>query len=52
MQGEGFPDYENRIEVDDKLKDDADIPGVRFHFKLRENEQAMFKDFLEVGTRT
>lgn len=50
MQGEVAPHFDNRMEVDEKLQDDAGIPGVRFHFKWRENEHAMFKDFLEVGT--
>jgi choline dehydrogenase-like flavoprotein len=49
MQGEVLPYRDNRIEVDDSLQDDAGIPGVRFHFSFRENEQAMFRDFLEVG---
>ena len=49
MQGEVLPHFNNRIEVDNELKDDAGIPGVRFHFKFRENEAAMFKDFLSVG---
>jgi choline dehydrogenase-like flavoprotein len=49
MQGEVLPHRDNRIEVDEKLADDAGIPGVRFHFKWRENEWAMFTDFLEVG---
>ncbi len=49
MQGEVTPHFDNRLEVDDKLKDDAGIPGVRFHFQLHDNERAMFKDFLEVG---
>ncbi len=50
MQGEVAPHFDNRMEVDEKLQDDAGIPGVRFHFKWRENEHAMFKDFLEVAT--
>jgi choline dehydrogenase-like flavoprotein len=49
MQGEVLPNRENRIEVDEALKDDAGIPGVRFHFKLGDNERAMFADFLEVS---
>jgi choline dehydrogenase-like flavoprotein len=50
MQGEVLPHRDNRIEVDGKLADDAGIPGVRFYFKWSDNEHAMFKDFLEVGT--
>ena len=50
MQGEVLPHYKNRIEVDEKLKDDAGIPGVRFHFELHDNERAMFQDFIAVGT--
>jgi choline dehydrogenase-like flavoprotein len=49
MQGEVLPHRDNRIEVDESLKDDAGIPGVRFHFRWRENEDAMFRDFLDVG---
>jgi choline dehydrogenase-like flavoprotein len=50
MQGEVLPYRDNRIEVDETLKDDAGIPGVRFYFGLRDNEHAMFEDFLEVAT--
>jgi choline dehydrogenase-like flavoprotein len=50
MQGEVLPYRENRIEVDERLKDDAGIPGVRFFFKWGENESAMFHDFREVAT--
>jgi choline dehydrogenase-like flavoprotein len=49
MQGETLPYRENRIEVDERLKDDAGIPGVRFHYKWGENESAMFRDFQEVA---
>jgi choline dehydrogenase-like flavoprotein len=50
MQGEVLPNRDNRIEIDETLKDDAGIPGIRFYFRLRENEQAMFEDFLDVAT--
>jgi len=50
MQGETLPYRENRIEVSETLKDDAGIPGVRFHYKWRENESAMFQDFQGVAT--
>lgn len=50
MQGEVLPYKENRIEVDERLRDDAGIPGVRFHYAWHENEQAMFRDFNEVAT--
>ena len=50
MQGEVAPHFDNRMEVDERLQDDAGIPGVRFHFKWHDNEHAMFKDFLEVAT--
>jgi choline dehydrogenase-like flavoprotein len=49
FQGEVLPYRDNRIEVDEKLKDDAGIPGVRFHYKWRDNENAMFNDMMEVG---
>jgi choline dehydrogenase-like flavoprotein len=49
MQGEVVPNRDNRIEVDEALRDDAGIPGVRFHFKLGDNERAMFADFLQVA---
>jgi choline dehydrogenase-like flavoprotein len=50
MQGEVLPYRHNRIEVDDRLKDDAGIPGVRFFYQWGENEAAMFRDFREVAT--
>lgn len=50
MQGEVLPYRENRIEVDERLADDAGIPGVRFHYRWHDNEKAMFADFLEVST--
>jgi hypothetical protein len=49
FQGEVLPYRENRIEVDETLRDDAGIPGIRFHFRYRENEQAMFADMMETG---
>jgi choline dehydrogenase-like flavoprotein len=49
FQGEVLPYRDNRIEVDETLKDDAGIPGVRFHYRWRENEHAMFKDMIQVG---
>jgi choline dehydrogenase-like flavoprotein len=50
MQGEVLPYRANRIEVDERLRDDAGIPGVRFHYAWHENEQAMFRNFQEVAT--
>ena len=49
MQGEVLPYRENRIEVDESLKDDAGIPGVRFHYAWHENEKSMFSDFQGVA---
>ena len=49
FQGEVLPYKENYIVVEDKLKDDAGIPGVRFHYKWRDNEEAMFQDMMQVG---
>jgi choline dehydrogenase-like flavoprotein len=49
FQGEVLPYKDNRIEIDPALKDDAGIPAVRFVYRWRENEQAMFKDMIEVG---
>ena len=49
FQGEVLPYKENHIVVEDKLKDDAGIPGVRFHYKWRDNEEAMFQDMMQVG---
>lgn len=49
MQGEVIPYRDNRIEVDESLKDDAGIPGVRFHYAWHDNESAMFADFREVA---
>jgi len=49
FQGEVLPYRDNRIEVDETLRDDAGIPGIRFHFRYRENEQAMFADMMETG---
>jgi choline dehydrogenase-like flavoprotein len=49
FQGEVLPYRDNRIEVDETLRDDAGIPGIRFHFRYRENEQAMFTDMMETG---
>jgi choline dehydrogenase-like flavoprotein len=50
MQGEVLPNRDNRMEIDETLKDDAGIPGVRFYFRLRDNEHAIFEDFLDVAT--
>jgi choline dehydrogenase-like flavoprotein len=50
MQGEVLPYRENRIEVDEALKDDAGIPGVRFHYAWHDNERVMFQDFRSVAT--
>lgn len=49
FQGEVLPYRDNYIEVDASLKDDAGIPGIRFHYRWRENEAAMFKDMIDVG---
>src|SRR5207248_10859948 len=49
FQGEVLPYRDNYIETDEALKDDAGIPGVRFHYRWRENEQAMFRDMIQVG---
>lgn len=49
FQGEVLPYRDNRIEVDEALKDDAGIPGIRFHYAWHENEDAMFRDMMEVG---
>lgn len=49
FQGEVLPYRDNRIEIDPNLKDDAGIPGVRFHYRWRENEDAMFRDMIAVG---
>ncbi len=49
FQGEVLPYRDNRIEVDEALKDDAGIPGIRFHYKWHENEAAMFQDMMQVG---
>lgn len=49
FQGEVLPYQDNYIETDERLKDDAGIPGVRFHYSWRENERAMFRDMMEVG---
>ncbi len=49
FQGEVLPYRENHIAVDEALKDDAGIPGVRFHYQWRENEAAMFRDMIDVG---
>jgi choline dehydrogenase-like flavoprotein len=49
FQGEVLPYKDNRIEVDETLKDDAGIPGVRFHYAWHENEDAMFRDMMGVG---
>lgn len=49
MQGEVLPYRENRIELDERLRDDAGIPGVRFHYAWHENERAMFQNFREVA---
>jgi len=50
MQGEVLPYRENYIEVDERLKDDAGIPGVRFHYLWQQNELDMFRDFQNVAT--
>jgi choline dehydrogenase-like flavoprotein len=50
MQGEVLPYRDNRVEVDERLKDDAGIPGVRFFYKWGENETAMFADFQQVAS--
>jgi choline dehydrogenase-like flavoprotein len=49
FQGEVLPYRDNRIVVDESLKDDAGIPGVRFRYAWRDNERAMFADMMEVG---
>lgn len=49
FQGEVLPYRDNYIEVDESLKDEAGIPGVRFHYSWRENESAMFKDMMDIG---
>lgn len=49
FQGEVLPYRDNFISVDPDLKDDAGIPGVRFHYRWRENERAMFEDMMAVG---
>lgn len=49
FQGEVLPYRDNRISVDENLKDDAGIPGVRFHYSWRDNERAMFADMMNVG---
>lgn len=49
FQGEVLPYRDNHIEVDENLKDDAGIPGVRFHYKWADNEQAMFADMMAIG---
>ena len=49
FQGEVLPYYDNYITVDDQLQDDAGIPGVRFHYRWHDNEQAMFRDMMQVG---
>jgi choline dehydrogenase-like flavoprotein len=49
MQGEVLPYRENRIEIDERLKDDAGIPGIRFYYSWRENERAMFQDFQQLA---
>lgn len=49
FQGEVLPYRDNRIEIDESIRDDAGIPGVRFHYRWRENENAMFHDMMDVG---
>ena len=49
FQGEVLPYRDNRVEIDESIKDDAGIPGLRFHYQWRDNEAAMFKDMMEVG---
>ncbi|MCX6597082.1 MAG: GMC family oxidoreductase [Acidobacteria bacterium] len=49
FQGEVLPYRDNRVEIDENVKDDAGIPGLRFHYQWRDNETAMFKDMMEVG---
>ncbi len=49
FQGEVLPYRDNRIEVDESIRDDACIPGVCFHYAWHENERAMFADMMEVG---
>ncbi|MDX2179693.1 MAG: GMC family oxidoreductase [Bryobacteraceae bacterium] len=49
FQGEVLPYRDNRIEIDETIRDEAGIPGVRFHYKWRENENAMFRDMMDVG---
>jgi choline dehydrogenase-like flavoprotein len=49
FQGEVLPYRENRIELDPQLTDDAGIPAARFVYRWRENEEAMFRDMIEVG---
>lgn len=49
FQGEVLPYRDNFISVEEELNDDAGIPGVRFHYRWRENEEAMFRDMMEIG---
>ncbi|MBM3782821.1 MAG: GMC family oxidoreductase [Acidobacteria bacterium] len=49
FQGEVLPYKDNRIEIDPAIKDSAGIPGIRFHYKWAANEDAMFRDMMEVG---
>jgi choline dehydrogenase-like flavoprotein len=49
FQGEVLPYRDNRIEIDETIRDEAGIPGVRFHYKWRDNENAMFRDMMDVG---
>lgn len=49
FQGEVLPYRDNYITTDERLRDDAGIPGIRFHFTYRDNEKAMFQDMMEVG---
>jgi choline dehydrogenase-like flavoprotein len=49
FQGEVLPYRDNYLTVDESLKDNAGIPGVRFHYRWRENEEAMFRDMMAVG---
>lgn len=49
FQGEVLPYRDNRVEIDESTKDDVGIPGLRFHYRWRENEAAMFADMMQVG---
>jgi choline dehydrogenase-like flavoprotein len=42
--GEVLPRYENRVELDPKMKDTFGIPVLRFHYKYGDNEKKMCAD--------